>query len=392
MANLYQKISNLDQIQTELKQDDLFIISRPTNLDTGTYDSYSCTYSKLSADVRTKIVNVLSDYYADIDELGTVNKYSECKANGKRVVQENVISEIKTNIGNSLTGSFLDKSTTSLQTVAGPVTFQNTITIEDDPTDSTDAANKGYVDNVFSEVDTTTFFSKHGLEPLSSFLVVNKEEYDDIAYGQIYLKKSNPIICYIEEDCLLQIQFAGTIQTSYPIGVFVYQDNSGSDNTNYNGIRTTTISQITNGNTSNFSLIHLEHGYSNAKTVRAINLNIKGGTWIALIKGITCSVEKKQITYQGVWKNKNKDQITQHIKTKDYYTSSSGYAYHYEETTYKKGNKTYTKYVKTYETDSNGKKYKLYTTLTKNVNSCVYDTKKATFANSDTITFSRAVN
>ena len=86
MANIYQKISELDRLDGELKNTDIFITSRPDEQNTRAYQSYGVTYDKLSSDVREKIINVLHEYYADVDKLGLVNSYSGTRAGGKRIV------------------------------------------------------------------------------------------------------------------------------------------------------------------------------------------------------------------------------------------------------------------------------------------------------------------
>lgn len=117
MANRYQKISELDTLGTELRANDMFIVSRPDAQDQTAYSSYKCGYDKLSSDVKQKIINVLSGDFADISSMGLVNSYSAVNANGTRIVQENTIHEIKTRIESQLGGSYLSKTETNKQTV-----------------------------------------------------------------------------------------------------------------------------------------------------------------------------------------------------------------------------------------------------------------------------------
>lgn len=204
MANVYQKISQLENLTTKLNPNDLFIVSRPSGSDAQSYNSYKCTYDKLSSDVKVKIQTVIKQQYADIDRLGTVNTLADVKKNGTRLVQENVIAELQTNEGEAESNDeYLSKTQYADQTVVGDVRFYGTVTIASDPSSGSDAVNKDYVDTLVNSVPEPTVFSAKGYTCLSSFLVVNIETGDNPAIGQIYAKKSNPIVFYNENDCML---------------------------------------------------------------------------------------------------------------------------------------------------------------------------------------------
>lgn len=162
MANVYQKISELDKLEGAAKQTDIFIMSRPDEQNVQSYQSYGVTYDRLSSDIKDKIVDQLHEYYADVDKLGLVNSYANTRSGGKRIVQENIITEIKSKLDGVTGSSYLDKDTSSPQTVNGPVTFADKVTISQDPTDEGDAVNKKYVDDIAEDIPEQVYYTSKG--------------------------------------------------------------------------------------------------------------------------------------------------------------------------------------------------------------------------------------
>lgn len=62
-----------------------------------------------------------------------------------------------------MTGSsYLDKATSSPQTVNGPVTFSDKVTVSQDPTDEGDAVNKKYVDDIAEDIPEQVYYTSKG--------------------------------------------------------------------------------------------------------------------------------------------------------------------------------------------------------------------------------------
>ena len=378
-TNVYTKITDLDRLNSPYKSDDLFIISRPNGSGNRTYESYQATYSELSGDIESKVYTKIIERIPVLTSFQTVNRLSDVRQNGERLVKENAVYEISQRTSSSTNNNYLDKTSTSLQTITGPIFINNNLSVKSDPTEDQEVATKRYVDQSIDGNDIPVFITGAGADNLSSFIITGSESQDDISQGLIYRSKSNPVVVYVPNDCILQIIITEKSGTDV-YGVFTY-DVDDSNGANYNTVRNNLINIFKDKEnlTKDAPQLHIiDIIYS--KTFCCSNVPIKGGTYVCVSPGISTTTERAQINYQKVDKNYKAHGNSKANNTDPKScTDSYGYYFHWK----KNGNK----YVKEYDLDSNGQKYKKYITVPKTIRYVGIKTSSEKFAKDQYIMF-----
>ncbi len=157
----YAKITSLPELadKVNLNTNDLFLICRQTDVATGNYDSYKCSFKNIQESVADKVLDMKLDIkvkpsLSDCTLTDTTNA-----ASAKCVVE--LLNRINST-STTASSSYLDKITSTEQNVSGKVTFAESPSSSKDATKDNDLITKRQVQSmignggVFIEGSTTS--------------------------------------------------------------------------------------------------------------------------------------------------------------------------------------------------------------------------------------------